>query len=242
MGQGELQTAQGHSLGWGVAATGCAGVCRLEKDACKETELHLYRAASRSSWPSLAFAFLISFILRPPSSAFYGRIEEFSVSGSAIFLCSILTPIKTSGGSCLVVRCSSNAHRAEGPGSHEATAEAVLGHTRGLQAWAVPQLLAANGGITWQQVITWQLWTLPHQFGVVGRCLWARRVHRDHSWWVTSSLPAYDEVLQKEQSVLALSWKLSDVGCDLLSYSNFADRDISKLFHIKHSVKYNGNK
>lgn len=148
--QGELQTAQGPRLGWGVAAVAaaCAGVCRLEKGACKETELHPYKATSRSSWPSLAFEFFISFILVPPLTAFYGRIEGFSVSGSSIFLWNILIPIKTSGGSCLVVRCNSNSQRAEGtvgPGSHEDVTEAVLEHTRGLHGGAAHQLLAANG-------------------------------------------------------------------------------------------------
>lgn len=148
--QRELQTAWGHRLGWGVAAeaAACAGVCRLEKGACKETELHPYKATSRSSWPSLAFEFFISFTLIPPLTVLYGRIEVFSLSGSAIFLWSILIPIKTSGGSFLVVRCNSSTQRAEGtvgPGSHEDMTEAVLEHTRGSQGWAAHQLLAANG-------------------------------------------------------------------------------------------------
>lgn len=113
-------------LGSCCSSTAWAGVCRLEKGACKETELHLYKATSRSR-PSLAFAFFISFILVPPLTAFYGRTEVFSVSSSAIFLWDMLIPLKSSGGSCLVVRCSSSTQRAEGagsPGSHEDTTEA----------------------------------------------------------------------------------------------------------------------
>lgn len=135
--QGELQNAQGgHRLGWGVpaVATACAGVCRLGKGTCKEAELHLFKATS--SWPSLAFVFFISVILVPPLTTFYGRIEEFSVSGSAIFLFQCIDPNtniwrQLFGSQVQQKHPKSRGSRA--PGSHGHTPEAVLEHTRGWQ-------------------------------------------------------------------------------------------------------------